>query len=73
MAAFHADVAYRPHHLGHTDVGTKVADAVARAYATVQTWRMRASARRELGKLSNHLLADIGMSRADVTKPFWQA
>ena len=34
---------------------------------------MRASLRRELRALNERLLADIGMSRADVNKPFWQA
>ena len=73
MAAIHAHVAYRPHHPAHTDAGTKLADAIESAFATVRTWHMRASVRRELRTLNDHLLADVGMSRAEVSKPFWQA
>ena len=72
MAAFHAHVAYRPQ-LAHADAGTKLDDAIARAFATVRTWHARACWRRELGTLNDHLLADIGMCRSEVTKPFWQA
>ena len=72
MAAFHAHVAYRPQ-LAHADAGTKLDDAIARAFATVRTWHARACLRRELRALNDHFLADIGMSRTEVTKPFWQA
>ena len=72
MAAFHAHVAYRPH-LGHAGAARKLEDALARAIATVRTWYFRASTRRELQRLNDHLLADIGMSRAEANKPFWQA
>jgi len=73
MAAFHAHVAYRPHHLAHTDAGRKLHDAIAGTVGMVRTWHLRASVRRELRALNDHLLADIGMRRADVNKPFWQA
>jgi uncharacterized protein YjiS (DUF1127 family) len=39
-------------------------------------WYQRARERRQLECLSDHMLRDIGLSRADVmaeaTKPFWQ-
>jgi uncharacterized protein YjiS (DUF1127 family) len=39
-------------------------------------WRERSRQRRHLGELSDHMLRDIGLSRADVwsecTKPFWR-
>jgi uncharacterized protein YjiS (DUF1127 family) len=39
-------------------------------------WNQRARERRQLECLSDHMLRDIGLSRADVmaeaTKPFWQ-
>lgn len=72
MTAFHAHIAYGSH-LTHLQVGTKLGDAVARVCATVRTWCVRASTRRELRTLDDQLLADIGMSRTEVTKPFWQA
>ena len=59
MAAFHAHVGYRPH-FAHADAAAKLHDAMARAFAMVRTWYMRASTRRELGTLNDHLLADIG-------------
>lgn len=72
MTALHAHVAYRPH-LAHTDAGTRLGDAATRMFATMRTWCDRASTRRELRALDDRLLADIGMSRAETTKPFWQA
>lgn len=40
------------------------------------TWHERARQRRQLLSLSDHLLKDIGISRADAaaeaSKPFWQ-
>ena len=39
-------------------------------------WFERARQRRQLGELSDHMLKDIGLTRADVeaevTKPFWR-
>ena len=72
MAVFHAHAAYRTH-LAHADGGTRLDDAVARVVETLRTWYCRASTRRELRALDDRLLADIGMSRAETTKPFWQA
>jgi len=40
------------------------------------TWLERVRQRRHLGQLSDHMLKDIGLSRADVesetAKPFWR-
>lgn len=40
-------------------------------------WRARATQRRVLAMLNDHILQDIGLSRADVerevSKPFWRA
>jgi uncharacterized protein YjiS (DUF1127 family) len=40
------------------------------------TWQQRARDRRQLQSLSDHMLRDIGLSRADVwfeaSKPFWR-
>ncbi len=44
---------------------------------TVYEWQKRASGRHHLRQLSDHMLKDIGLSRADVEgeagKPFWTA
>jgi uncharacterized protein YjiS (DUF1127 family) len=49
---------------------------VRQAAACVGIWHRRARERRHLEALSDHMLRDIGLSRADVmaeaTKPFWQ-
>jgi uncharacterized protein YjiS (DUF1127 family) len=40
------------------------------------TWQQRARDRRQLESLSDHMLRDIGLTRADVfaeaSKPFWR-
>jgi uncharacterized protein YjiS (DUF1127 family) len=42
----------------------------------VLTWHERARQRRQLRSMGNHMLRDIGLSRADVEgeagKPFWR-
>ena len=42
----------------------------------VSAWRERHESRRTLRRLDDHMLADIGMSRADaeaeIAKPFWR-
>jgi len=47
------------------------------AFATLHLWAERARARRDLGRLGDHLLRDVGIDRADAEveaqKPFWQA
>ncbi len=44
---------------------------------TVSTWRARARQRHALSMLDDHMLRDIGLTRADVyretMKPFWHA
>jgi len=46
-------------------------------YATLGVWRQRARERAQLARLSDRMLADIGISRADaeflINKPFWRA
>jgi uncharacterized protein YjiS (DUF1127 family) len=48
----------------------------ARLLATIFEWSARARERRALFRLDDHLLKDIGLSRADVAreadKHFWQ-
>ena len=50
--------------------------AIQRAAQRVLTWNERARQRRQLECLSDHMLRDIGLTRADVlaeaTKRFWQ-
>ena len=47
-----------------------------RLVALLLTWQQRARDRRQLRSLSDHMLRDIGLTRADVfaeaSKPFWQ-
>jgi uncharacterized protein YjiS (DUF1127 family) len=50
--------------------------ALARLRAALLAWHERVRQRRALGELSDHLLRDIGVSRADAlceaTRPFWR-
>ena len=50
---------------------------LARALDRVLDWQERARQRRQLAALPDHLLHDLGLSRADVAretrKPFWMA
>ncbi|QQP92209.1 DUF1127 domain-containing protein [Skermanella sp. TT6] len=45
-------------------------------FDTVLEWQDRARQRHRLGEMDDHLLRDIGLSRADleqeVVKPFWR-
>lgn len=47
-----------------------------RAFDLLMTWQERSRQRRQLASLSDRMLRDIGLTRADVmaesTKPFWQ-
>jgi uncharacterized protein YjiS (DUF1127 family) len=49
---------------------------VARAVERLLTWRERTRQRRQLQSLSDHMLRDLGLGRADVEaeagKPFWR-
>ena len=44
--------------------------------ATFREWRRRARERAQLAKLDDHMLQDIGLTRADaeflINKPFWR-
>jgi uncharacterized protein YjiS (DUF1127 family) len=48
----------------------------SRALATLMQWRERARQRRALQEMSDHMLRDIGISRAEASgeaaKPFWR-
>ena len=50
--------------------------AVSRAIDLLLIWQQRARDRRQLESLSDHVLRDIGLTRADVyaeaSKPFWR-
>jgi uncharacterized protein YjiS (DUF1127 family) len=52
------------------------ARGVCRAAERLLTWHERARQRHQLQRLSDHMLRDIGLSRADIlaesTKPFWR-
>ena len=50
--------------------------AIGRAVDLLLIWQQRARDRRQLESLSDHMLRDIGLTRADVyaeaSKPFWR-
>lgn len=56
--------------------GQGIGGAVVALFDTVATWNERRRQRRALEALPDHLLQDIGLSRADAVteadKPFWQ-
>jgi uncharacterized protein YjiS (DUF1127 family) len=51
-------------------------DRLVQAYEQVLSWLERVHQRRHLAQLSDHMLKDIGLTRADVEaeilKPFWR-
>lgn len=53
-----------------------VGDRLVQAYEQVLSWLERVHQRRQLAQLSDHMLKDIGLTRADVEaeilKPFWR-
>ena len=55
---------------------TVVAALLARIVELLVGWHLRARSRAMLAELDDRLLADLGLSRADVTrecdKPFWR-
>ncbi len=57
--------------------GRTTTDLLRRASDLLGLWRERILTRRQLSGLDQHLLADIGLSQADVWqevhKPFWRA
>ena len=60
-------------HNAHADAATTLHGAIRRPLKTLRTWHRRARVRRQLSILDDRILADIGLSRIDVTKRFWQA
>lgn len=50
---------------------------LSRSFNCLHTWSERARSRRELARLDDHMLGDIGLNRAMVErefrKPFWRA
>lgn len=54
----------------------RIAGVATGAMSCVYIWQQRAAARRHLASLSDHMLKDIGVGRAEVDresrKPFWQ-
>ena len=50
---------------------------IVKATDTVLDWQERVRQRHHLGEMDDHLLRDIGLSRADLehesSKPFWRA
>ena len=68
--------AARRHLVGDLRRDSSWASAVRRAVTLLLTWQQRARDRRQLQSLSDHMLRDIGLSRADVlaeaSKPFWR-
>lgn len=57
-------------------IPARIAGAGASLLGLVSLWQTRASQRRRLSELPDHLLQDIGITRADVeqeaAKPFWR-
>jgi uncharacterized protein YjiS (DUF1127 family) len=57
-------------------LGRSLLSTLLRLSETVWTWRARVRSRHDLARFSDHLLKDIGISRADVyretSKPFWR-
>ena len=55
---------------------TPVAGTATRMITRLAQWRRRAGIGRELARLDDRMLADIGISRAEaeflVNKPFWR-
>ncbi|MBI1208790.1 MAG: DUF1127 domain-containing protein [Azospirillum sp.] len=56
---------------------TAAGEALVRLHDQISTWSERTEQRRYLSGMPDHLLRDIGLSRADLEleagKPFWQA
>ncbi len=56
--------------------GRSWSNALKQATKFILSWQERARQRHHLESLSDHMLRDIGLTRADVlaevTKPFWQ-
>jgi uncharacterized protein YjiS (DUF1127 family) len=66
----------RPRQALATRRGWSWASGLRRAAERLLSWQERARQRHQLQCLSDHMLRDIGLTRADVlaesTKPFWR-
>ena len=55
----------------------RLGQGVGRGLARALLWAERSTQRRRLAALNDHMLRDLGLSRADVmaetTKPFWRS
>ncbi len=62
---------------GATSWAASVAHVLDTTLDTIALWRQRAFTRRELSRLDDRMLQDIGITHYDVecevTKPFWKA
>lgn len=62
---------------GHGLFGVGVSRRLDGIFDLFTTWHQRAVTRRELARLDERVLHDIGLSQADVeqevSKPFWRA
>lgn len=58
---------------GHRHHG--ILETIGHAFGQVRVWRTRVLERRELSRLDDHMLRDIGVDRSmvdeEVQKPFW--
>ena len=58
-------------------IGHDVLEVLDRLFETPVLWAERAAERRHLAQLDDHLLKDIGLTRAELeevsSKPFWRA
>jgi uncharacterized protein YjiS (DUF1127 family) len=63
-------------HHGVRQDWSSLASTVQRAVTLLLIWRERARQRHQLQLLNDHMLRDIGLTRADVfaeaSKPFWK-
>ncbi len=55
----------------------RLGDPIGRALDRLLLWTERSGQRHRLAELNDHMLRDIGLSRAnamaEITKPFWRA
>ena len=61
----------------HTSLSGRFSAATLRGVTVLETWSERFHQRRALRELSDHLMQDLALSKADVEaeahKPFWRA
>ena len=68
---------YRAHLVGRAAAIAMLGAAARGVATTLQQWRQRRRSRRELARLDDRALRDIGLTRGDaeflINKPFWRA